>query len=131
MNWVIPTTAGISFVVLWALKRKSLVSERMARQLLQQGALVVDVRQPDEFRDSHVVRALNIPLGDLERRLPRHARDKQQMLLVHCLSGGRSATAKRNLQAMGYMNVYNLGSLARAKKIVSGCSRDNTQSGRP
>jgi len=38
--------------------------------------------------------------------------------LVHCLSGGRSAVAKMQLRRLGYRNVYNLGSLGRAKQIV-------------
>jgi rhodanese-related sulfurtransferase len=40
------------------------------------------------------------------------------MLLLHCLSGMRSGMAKQKLKSLGYANVFNLGSLARARKIV-------------
>jgi len=48
--------------------------------------------------------------------------DKSRALLLHCLSGGRSAIAKRQLRNMGYANAFNLGSLSRARRLVSGTS---------
>jgi len=44
--------------------------------------------------------------------------DKNQVLLLHCLSGTRSGIAKRQLKSMGYQNVFNLGSYGRAGKIL-------------
>jgi rhodanese-related sulfurtransferase len=46
--------------------------------------------------------------------------DKNQELMLHCLSGMRSGVARRQLRAMGYTRVFNLGSYHRARKIVSG-----------
>ena len=45
-------------------------------------------------------------------------KDKNQTLLLHCASGMRSGIAKDTLKSLGYANVFNLGSLARARKIV-------------
>jgi phage shock protein E len=45
--------------------------------------------------------------------------DKDKVLLLHCLSGMRSLNGLRQLQRLGYKNVFNLGSLARAKQIVN------------
>lgn len=104
-------------LLLW--KRASLVSSGTARQLLQEGALVIDVRTPGEFSSGHLAAAVNIPLGDLRTDIPRHVPDKNQVLLLHCLSGGRSAIAQHQLKRMGYTKVSNLGSYRRAAAIVS------------
>jgi rhodanese-related sulfurtransferase len=51
-------------------------------------------------------------------------KDQNQVLLVHCLSGGRSGLAKQQLKGMGYPNVFNLGSLSRTRMI---CDRAHPQ----
>jgi rhodanese-related sulfurtransferase len=45
-------------------------------------------------------------------------KDKNQVLLLHCLSGTRSAMAKIKLKKMGYPNAFNLGSYGRAEGIL-------------
>jgi rhodanese-related sulfurtransferase len=47
------------------------------------------------------------------------APNKEQPLLLHCLSGTRSAAGEDTLKRMGYQNVLNLGSYGRAQKILS------------
>lgn len=122
MNWTI-LLAVVAFVaVVFIVKQWSLVSAAYARALLKQGALVIDVRTPGEFQSGCVTRAINIPLDDLDNALPRRVSDKNQVLLLHCLSGTRSGMAKGRLKRMGYQNVHNLGSLGRARKIVSAAS---------
>lgn len=118
MNWI---AFGIAIVVLaglFGLKRLSFVSEKIARDFLRQGAVVVDVRGPGEFRSGHLSDAVNIPLGELRGSLPRRFPDKNQVLLLHCLSGTRSGIAKQQLRRMGYRNVFNLGSYGRAQNII-------------
>ncbi len=120
MDWTILIIVAVVVVALFALKRMSFVSAEVARQHLAAGALVIDVRSAGEFNSGHVAKAVNIPLGELMERVPQIAKDKNQMLLVHCLSGGRSAIARQQLKRMGYANVFNLGSLGRARQIVEG-----------
>jgi phage shock protein E len=120
MNWNWILIVGGVMAALFLLKRMSFVSAEVARQCLQQGALVIDVRSPEEFRSGHVPTALNIPLDELSESLPSRVRDKQQILLLHCLSGMRSGIAKSRLKRMGYAKVFNLGSLGRTRLIVSG-----------
>jgi phage shock protein E len=114
--WIV---IGVIATVL-VFKRLSFISPEAARKLLQQGALVVDVRSAGEYRGEHLPMAVNIPLGDLQNSLPDRVKDKDQVLLLHCLSGTRSGIAKRQLKSMGYQNVFNLGSYGRAKSIVGG-----------
>lgn len=120
MDWKIALLVVAGVGVLFALKRMSLISEPEARKQLAAGALVIDVRTPGEFQSGHVPSALNIPLGELSGSLPRRVTDKNQVLLLHCLSGTRSGMAKGQLKRMGYQNVHNLGSFRRAQSIVSG-----------
>ena len=118
MNWNYLLAVGLALAVIIALKRLGLVSARVARTYLQQGALVVDVRSPAEFKAGHLPAAVNIPLGELSDSLPQSLSDKNQVLLLHCLSGTRSGIARRRLLNLGYANVFNLGSFHRARKIV-------------
>ncbi len=111
---------GGVIAALFLLKRMSFVSAEVARQYLQHGALVIDVRSPEEFRRGHLPNAVNIPLGELGESLARRVKDKNQVLLLHCLSGGRSGMAKSKLKRLGYANAFNLGSYGRAKQIVTG-----------
>ncbi len=117
------TTIWIAIGVIAAVlvfKRLSFISPEDARKYLQEGALVVDVRSAGEYRREHLPKAVNIPLGDLQKSLPSRVKDKNQVLLLHCLSGTRSGMAKRQLKGMGYQNVFNLGSYGRAKSILRG-----------
>ncbi|HEX8912679.1 MAG TPA: rhodanese-like domain-containing protein [Humisphaera sp.] len=77
-----------------------------ARQ--QPGAIVLDVRSPDEFADGHVPGAVNIPVagkeGDkFDKAVAALPKDKP--LLVHCRSGVRSAKAIAKLREMGFTNL--------------------------
>jgi phage shock protein E len=120
MDWTLWITVVAVIVAFFALKRLSYVSAETARKLRAEGALVIDVRSPEEFRQGQVPGAINIPLGELGESLPRRVPDRSQALLLHCLSGTRSGVAKRQLQGMGYTNVFNLGSFGRARRIVQG-----------
>ena len=118
MNWTIAIVVGAVVVAFFIVKRMSFVSEEAARKHLAQGALVIDVRSPEEFRSGHVPDAINLPLGELRESLPHRVKDKNQVLLLHCLSGGRSGIARGQARSLGYPNTFNLGSYARAEKIV-------------
>jgi phage shock protein E len=118
MNWRILLIIGVVAAVFIGLKRSGLVSVRTAREYLKNGALVIDVRTVGEFNSGHLPNAINIPLDEIEIVLPNRVPDKNQVLLLHCQSGMRSGMAKGKLKTLGYANVFNLGSLARARSIV-------------
>ena len=119
MSWSSILIAGLVLAVFLGLKRLGWVSAAAARKYLKAGALVVDVRSAQEFKAGHLPLTVNIPLGELQTSLPRRVADKNQVLLLHCLSGMRSGIARRALKAMGYANVFNLGSYGRAKSILN------------
>ncbi|MGL2988285.1 rhodanese-like domain-containing protein [Flavobacterium sp. RSSA_27] len=78
------------------------------KSLLQQGALIVDVRSNGEFRGGHIQGALNIPVNELQQNLDQ-LKNKNQIIITCCASGMRSASAKSILKASGYTKVYNGG----------------------
>jgi phage shock protein E len=117
-NWTpLLIFAGVVIVFI-LLKRSGQISAKAARTHLKNGALVIDVRSPDEFNAGHLTQAVNIPLDEIETVVPQRVKDRNQALLLHCASGMRSGLARRKLKAMGYTNAFNLGSLARARNVV-------------
>ncbi len=77
-----------------------------ARRRQQTGALLVDVREPSEWRDGHAPDARHIPLGSLQGRLGEIPRDRDVLLI--CRSGNRSGAAQRLLRQQGYEQVFNV-----------------------
>jgi phage shock protein E len=75
--------------------------------LMTQGAQIIDVRTPAEFRRGNIKGSLNLPLDSLQRQL--HKIEKGKPVITCCRSGARSASAKRMLKAHGYSEVYNGG----------------------
>jgi rhodanese-related sulfurtransferase len=71
-----------------------------AEKWINEGALVIDVREPFEFAEGHIPQAKNIPLGELSRRLDEVPKDKRLVLV--CRSGNRSSKAARLLLDQGY-----------------------------
>lgn len=75
--------------------------------LMKQGAQIIDVRSPDEFRGGHIKGAVNIPLHLLRSNMAKIKKDKP--IITCCASGMRSASAKNMLESVGFTQVYNGG----------------------
>jgi phage shock protein E len=118
MNWPLILGVVVMVTVVLLVRRTMLISASRAGFYLERGAMIVDVRNPDKFRQRHVPNAVNLPLSGLPASLLVQVPDKQRVLLLHCLGGGRSAVAQRLLRANGYRHTYNLGSLGRAERIA-------------
>jgi len=84
----------------------------LARKLAAEGAVVLDVRSPEEFAGGHAPNAINIPVGELEGRLAEVGSDKQKPIVVYCGAGVRAGKAKEKLLSAGYTQVTNLGGLS-------------------
>jgi phage shock protein E len=118
MNWTIYLVMAVAVAFIFAPRLIGRISTKDALAHLQNGALVIDVRSPGEFSSGHLPDAINLPLDEIEVILPRCIKDKGQVLLLHCHSGMRSGMAKRKLRVMGYANTFNLGSYARAARLL-------------
>lgn len=69
------------------------------------GAYVIDIREPNEYAESHIPGAVNIPLRSLTTSLDKIPRDRT--VIVHCRSGYRAGFATAALHMLGYTNVRN------------------------
>ena len=82
------------------------------KEFLSRGAIIVDVRTPQEFKDGHVVNSLNIPVQQIEARVST-IKKKDKPVILCCKSGGRAARAKSILENNGIecVNAGSWGSL--------------------
>ncbi|HVH51753.1 MAG TPA: molybdopterin-synthase adenylyltransferase MoeB [Gaiellaceae bacterium] len=71
-------------------------------------ALLVDVRELDEWTEGRIPGAIHIPRGFLESRIEQAAPDKAQRIVLYCAAGNRSAFAAKTLDELGYENVASL-----------------------
>ena len=81
--------------------------------LVKNGALIVDVRTPAEFKDGHIKGSINLPLQTLGSNMNKLKKD--QVIITCCRSGSRSGMARHQLQAAGYTQVYNGGAWTSLK----------------
>jgi rhodanese-related sulfurtransferase len=82
------------------------VSVAEAAQMRDEGAFILDVREPDEWNEAHIPGATLIPLGDLPNRLQEVPQDQE--VVVVCRSGNRSATGRNILKNAGYTQVTSM-----------------------
>ena len=75
------------------------------------GAVLLDVRTPQEYREGHVPGSQNVPLQQLDK-VEEVTENKDTVLYVYCRSGARSRQAVSLLKHMGYTNVHNIGGIA-------------------
>jgi phage shock protein E len=78
-------------------------------ELINNGAVILDVRSKGEYAGGHVKGSVNIPLDQLQGNLKK-LKSKEQPVITCCASGIRSSSAKSILQQAGFTNVYNGGS---------------------
>lgn len=118
MNWSTWIVIVVAIAAFLLVKRLTQANPAAAREWLNKGSLVIDVRSEAEYREQHLPGTINIPLDRLGDEIARHAPKKEQPLLLHCRSGARSGTGTSALKKMGYQHVFNLGSYERAEKIL-------------
>jgi len=117
MDWIVLVIIVFAVGGFLFLRQGATLSEEEARRYLREGALLVDVRTPEEFAGGRVPGAINVPLSTLPDGMASHAPDKNHVLLLHCRSGGRSSMAARKLRTAGYTRVFNVGSFGRAQGL--------------
>lgn len=85
-------------------KRYETIDTNKAMEILNSGAVLIDVRTVEEFNREHIPNAINIPLDQIEAI----NFDTSTKIVVYCQDGIRSKEAVNNLADMGYINLYNL-----------------------
>jgi len=84
-------------------------------QLIENGAVILDVRTSGEYAGGHIKGSINIPVQALNSQMSKLKKDKP--IITCCASGMRSGSARSMLQSAGFEEVYNAGSWFNLKKF--------------
>jgi len=87
-----------------------------AKIMIDNGAMVVDVRSQNEFADESIECTINLPLENLDENTDKFT---GQTALIFCNSGTRSHIAVEKLKQHGLENIYNLGDFIRTKDLMA------------
>lgn len=88
------------------------------KELMDQGAIIIDVRTKGEYAGGHIKGSINIPVDQLKSNLKK-IKSKDQIVITCCASGMRSASAKGMLKSEGYTNVHNGGAWSSLEYKIS------------
>lgn len=84
------------------------IDVKQAQTMKNQGGLLLDVREPNEYASGHAPGSVLIPVGQLEKRLQEIRQFQDKPVAVICRSGRRSAAAAEILQKAGFSDVKNV-----------------------
>lgn len=84
------------------------IDVKQAQMMKNQGGLLLDVREPNEYASGHAPGSVLIPVGQLEKRLQEIRQFQDKPVAVICRSGRRSAAAAEILQKAGFSDVKNV-----------------------
>src|SRR5216110_2020620 len=90
-------------------------------------AVIVDVREKDEWEKEHIPGAIHLSRGTIELDIEEKVPDTNAMIICHCGGGGRSALAAESLQKMGYKNVRSMAGGFKAWKAVGSPTRTGSK----
>jgi rhodanese-related sulfurtransferase len=79
-----------------------------ATEIKRNAAVLIDVREDDEWSEAHAKNAIHLSRGMLEVEIEEKIPDMKQPIICYCGGGGRSALAAESLQKMGYENVRSM-----------------------
>lgn len=74
------------------------------------GAVLLDVRTPEEYAEGHIPQSKNLPLQEIEK-VTSVIPDKEIPVFVYCRSGARSGRAVEYMKGLGYKNAVNIGGI--------------------
>ena len=90
------------------------ITQEEAKQMMDEGeeAVVLDVRERDEYDAGHIPGAVLLPVGTIDGDTAAQViPEKDSVVLVYCCSGNRSKTASQALADLGYTQVYEFGGI--------------------
>ena len=81
--------------------------------------VIIDVREPAEFKQSHVTGAVNIPVTTMDGNSQLETVSKDAEIIVYCRSGARSQMAQQYLISLGYTHVTNGVNQERVEQLLA------------
>jgi rhodanese-related sulfurtransferase len=120
-NWMLISVALVSGgMLLWPVLQGAgagALTCAMAVQLInREKAVVVDVSEPEEFAQGHIGGSRNLPMAQLEQRLPEVVKNKALPVILVCASGARAARAATVAKKLGYEKAQALAGGLKAWK---------------
>lgn len=91
------------------LRGYSSISPAQSTQMInRENAVILDVRENNEYSDGHIINSIHIPLSNLKTRMTELEKYKTQKVIILCRSGNRSSQACAKLKKAGFEQVFNL-----------------------
>ncbi len=84
------------------------INETQLEEMQKQGVTLIDVRSPQEYKEGHLDSAICIPSYEILQTIEAKIPNKEEKIVLYCDSGSRSKKAQKDLEKIGYTNVYNL-----------------------
>lgn len=109
-TWLVPVGIIVAMLVLKKMMMGAVIDGQTARKLVEEGAMLVDVRTPGEYAGGHIKGAVNVPLDQISSRVGEFPKDRK--IVLYCRSGARSGQARSMLKAKGFEDVLNLGPMS-------------------
>ena len=100
-------------IVLFAVSGCSSTESKIS---MENNAVLLDVRTPEEHKSGYLEGAVLLPLAELESKISSKVSGKNTPIYIYCRSGRRAGTAVEKLKAMGYTDLHNLGGLKDAQE---------------
>ena len=116
-NWMLLTMAlasGLGLLLPVLKKGGGLDPQAMVQLMNREKAVVIDVCEPDEFARGHVMGAKNLPLAQIDEKLPQWVKNKSTPVIMVCQVGARSSRAAAAARKLGYENAHSLSGGLRA-----------------
>ena len=103
--------ATVCTVVDGIVPRTRISQEQAMKIMAADDVIILDVRTEEEFLTGHIPGSVNLPLHELSITINYLITDSEQIILIYCRSGVRSADAMKILIDMGYHNVFDFGGI--------------------
>lgn len=91
-----------------SIENKEISYKNLKELMKNKTVYLIDVRSNQEYEEGHLDGAINISLYNIEKQIGNYVKNKTDIIILYCSSGGRSREAKRILENSGYEEVYNL-----------------------
>lgn len=92
--------------------KSGILGHEEAVKLVDKGAVIIDVRTEEEYNENHIENAILMTLSTIDKETAeKNIESKDSIVIVYCKSGTRSKQAQEILNDLGYINVYDLGSI--------------------
>ncbi|MCO4089414.1 MAG: rhodanese-like domain-containing protein [Limnohabitans sp.] len=116
-NWMLlamTLASGLALLMPVLKKGGGLDPQAMVQLMNREKAVVIDVCEPDEFSRGHVIGAKNLPLAQVNDKLPQWVKNKSTPVIMVCQVGARSSRAAAVARKLGYENAHSLSGGLRA-----------------